>query len=283
MSQIFKNWSIIIKPKSNLLNLNFKQVWKYRDLMWLLVRRDFVSFYKQTVLGPLWFVIQPIFIVGVYVFLFGTVARISTGQIPMPLFYLSGILTWTYFSETLLKTSSVFRDNFQIFSKVYFPRLIMPLSILFSNLLRFFAQLMLFSFLLIYYKLIGYNISIGLQIFLFPFAIILLAMLALGLGLMVSAVTTKYRDFAMFVTFSISIFMYACPVVYPLEALPQKAQLIIKLNPLTQIIQLVRYSFFNSVQIEWHFLFFSIIVSIVILFCGLIIFNRVEKNFIDTI
>jgi lipopolysaccharide transport system permease protein len=283
LPETLKDWDLIIKPKNRLFDLKLKRVWKYRDLLWLLVRRDFIAFYKQTVLGPLWFLIQPIFIVGVYVFLFGTVARISTGEIPMPLFYLSGILTWTYFSETLLKTSSVFRDNIQIFSKVYFPRLIMPLSILFSNLLRFFAQLLLFSLLLIYYKIKGFNITIGFHIFLFPFALILLAMLALGFGLMVSALTTKYRDFAMLVTFSISIFMYACPVVYPIEALPALAQKIVKLNPLTQIIQLVRFSFFNSVSIDWTYVLFSVLISILVLLSGLIIFNRVEKNFIDTI
>lgn len=283
MSEINKDWDLVIKPKNRLFDLKLKQVWIYRDLLWLLVRRDFIAFYKQTVLGPVWFLIQPMFTVGVYVFLFGTVARISTGEIPMPLFYLSGILTWTYFSETLLKTSSVFRDNIQIFSKVYFPRLIMPLSILFSNLLRFFAQLFLFSMLLIYYKLKNFDITIGPQILLFPFALILLAMLALGFGLIVSAFTTKYRDFAMLVTFSINILMYACPVVYPIEALPQTAQKIINLNPLTQIIQLVRFSFFNSVAIDWIYVLFTVIVSILVLLGGLIIFNRVEKNFIDTI
>jgi lipopolysaccharide transport system permease protein len=283
LSEINKDWDLVIKPKNRLFDLKLKQVWIYRDLLWLLVRRDFIAFYKQTVLGPVWFLIQPMFTVGVYVFLFGTVARISTGEIPMPLFYLSGILTWTYFSETLLKTSSVFRDNIQIFSKVYFPRLIMPLSILFSNLLRFFAQLFLFSMLLIYYKLKNFDITIGPQILLFPFALILLAMLALGFGLIVSAFTTKYRDFAMLVTFSINILMYACPVVYPIEALPQTAQKIINLNPLTQIIQLVRFSFFNSVAIDWIYVLFTVIVSILVLLGGLIIFNRVEKNFIDTI
>ena len=283
MSEINKDWDLVIKPKNRLFDLKLKQVWIYRDLLWLLVRRDFIAFYKQTILGPVWFLIQPMFTVGVYVFLFGTVARISTGEIPMPLFYLSGILTWTYFSETLLKTSSVFRDNIQIFSKVYFPRLIMPLSILLSNLLRFFAQLFLFSILLIYYKLKNFDITIGPQIFLFLFALILLAMLALGFGLIVSAFTTKYRDFAMLVTFSINILMYACPVVYPIEALPQKAQRIINLNPLTQIIQLVRFSFFNSVSIDWIYVLFTILVSILVLLSGLIIFNRVEKNFIDTI
>jgi len=283
LSEINKDWDLVIKPKNRLFDLKLKQVWIYRDLLWLLVRRDFIAFYKQTILGPVWFLIQPMFTVGVYVFLFGTVARISTGEIPMPLFYLSGILTWTYFSETLLKTSSVFRDNIQIFSKVYFPRLIMPLSILLSNLLRFFAQLFLFSILLIYYKLKNFDITIGPQIFLFLFALILLAMLALGFGLIVSAFTTKYRDFAMLVTFSINILMYACPVVYPIEALPQKAQRIINLNPLTQIIQLVRFSFFNSVSIDWIYVLFTILVSILVLLSGLIIFNRVEKNFIDTI
>ncbi len=283
MKEVQKDWDLVIKPKNRLFDLKLKQVWKYRDLLWLLVRRDFIAFYKQTVLGPLWFLIQPIFVVGVYVFLFGTVARISTGEIPMPLFYLSGILTWTYFSETLLKTSSVFRDNIQIFSKVYFPRLIMPLSILLSNLLRFFAQLLLFSMLLIFYKLKGFNITIGFHIFIFPFALILLAMLALGFGLIVSAFTTKYRDFAMLVTFSISILMYACPVVYPIEALPQTAQKIINLNPLTQIIQLVRFSFFNTVAIDWIYVLFTVLISILVFLSGLIIFNRVEKNFIDTI
>lgn len=283
MSEINKDWDLVIKPKNRLFDLKLKQVWIYRDLLWLLVRRDFIAFYKQTVLGPVWFLIQPMFTVGVYVFLFGTVARISTGEIPMPLFYLSGILTWTYFSETLLKTSSVFRDNIQIFSKVYFPRLIMPLSVLLSNLLKFFAQLFLFSMLLIFYKLKGFDITIGPHIFLFPFALILLAMLALGFGLIVSAFTTKYRDFAMLVTFSISILMYACPVVYPIEALPQTAQRIINLNPLTQIIQLVRFSFFNSVAIDWIYVLFTVLVSILVLLSGLIVFNRVEKNFIDTI
>ena len=283
MSETHKDWDLIIKPKSNLFDLQLNQVWKYRDLLWLIVRRDFIAFHNQTVLGPIWFFIQPIFTVGIYVFLFGIVARISTGQIPMPIFYLSGILTWTYFSETLLKTSSVFRDNAQIFSKVYFPRFILPLSILISNLLRFFAQLLLFSFLLIYYKVIGFDISIGIQIFVFPFSIILLAMLGLGFGLLVSSLTTKYRDFALLINFSINILMYACPIVYPIDTLPNLAQKIIKLNPLTHVIQLVRYSFFNSVSIEWQYILYTIIISFIVLISGLIVFNRAEKNFIDTI
>ncbi len=276
-------WDLIIRSEVGLFDLQLKKIWHYRDLLWMLIKRDFVAFYKQTVLGPIWFLIQPIFTISVYVFLFGSVANISTGDIPMPLFYLSGIMAWTYFSETMVRTSNVFRENSSIFSKVYFPRLIMPISIIISNLIKLFIQLVLLIILIVYYNFNGSHIVVTGYTLLAPVFILLMAALGMGLGLVVSAFTVKYRDFSLLLNFATSLLMYTCPVVYPLFRLHPKIRMIVNINPMTHIIEGLRACFFNKGDISFYSLAYTVIVTSIILLVGLLAFNKAEKNFIDTI
>lgn len=277
------NWDIEIKSNVRVFDLKLKQLWVYRDLLWLIVRRDFVSYYKQTILGPFWLLFQPLFIIITYTYLFGFVARISTGSIPMPLFYLSGLIAWIFFSETLMKTAGVFRDNISIFGKVYFPRLIMPLSIVVTCFLRLMVQLIFFMLLLFFYNYKGADIKLGSNLLFLPLIILHLSILAMGLGLLFSSLTTKYRDFSLMLSYGITFIMYSSPIVYPLSALPQKVQFIIALNPLTSIVESFRYVFFSSSSVTVNSIIYSVSISIVVFISGLVVFNRVEKNFIDTI
>lgn len=266
-----------------MLDIRIKETVEYQDLLWLLVRRDFVSFYKQTILGPIWFFIQPIFTVLIYTLIFGSVAGISTGGAPKPLFYLAGVVTWNYFSDCLIKTSSVFRDNAGIFGKVYFPRLIMPLSIIFSNLVRFGVQFLLFVLLMGYYYLKGDHFEVTYYILLFPLLVALMALLGLGLGMIVSALTTKYRDLAFLITFGVPLLMYTTTVVYPLSAAPARYRWLIELNPMTAIIEHFRYGFLGTGTISWASLGYSAVFTVVVVLLGIVIFNKVEKNFVDTV
>lgn len=278
-----QEWDLEIKPHDTVFNLHLRDVWSYRDLLWLLVRRDFVSFYKQTILGPVWFFIQPIFTTIVFTFVFGNLAKISTNGAPQPLFYLAGIVSWSYFADCLTKTSTVFRDNAAIFGKVYFPRLIMPLSIVFSNLIKFAVQFILFIILIVYYLLQGNKIEPNWYILLFPVIMLLMAILGLGLGLIITALTTKYRDLAFVVTFGIQLAMYATPVIYPLSYLQEKYRIIIALNPMCGLIETFRYGFLGTGQFYPGAFIYSIIASLIIFIVGLVVFNKVEKNFVDTI
>ena len=278
-----KDWDLVIKSEVGLFDLQLKKIWQYRDLLWMLIKRDFVAFYKQTILGPIWFVIQPIFTIAVYVFLFGSIANISTGEIPMPLFYLSGIMAWTYFAETMLKTSNVFRDKSAIFSKVYFPRLIIPLSIISSNLIKLIIHLVLLFIIIAYYNFNGGAINFTPYMLLTPFFIIMMAVFAMGLGLIVSSVTTKYRDFALLLSFATSLLMYTCPVVYPLFRLDDQIRMIVNLNPMTTIIEGLRFCFFQNGDFTVYGLVYTIIIILLTFIGGLLVFNKVEKNFIDTI
>ncbi|MGZ3756203.1 MAG: ABC transporter permease [Mucilaginibacter sp.] len=276
-------WDLEIKPQSSVFNLHLKDVWAYRDLLWLLVRRDFVSFYKQTILGPLWFFIQPIFTTVVFTFVFSNLAKISTNGTPAPLFYLAGTVSWTYFADSLTKTSTVFKDNANIFGKVYFPRLIMPVSIVFSNLVKFGVQFILFLILLVYYISHGDNVHPNLFILLFPVLMLLMAILGLGLGLIITALTTKYRDLAFVVSFGMQLLMYATPIIFPLSEAPAKYRTIITLNPMTGLIETFRYGFLGTGQFYPGAFFYSIVASLVLFLIGLIVFNKVEKNFVDTV
>lgn len=276
-------WDKVIEPKKPLLSFRFKELWHYRDLLMLLVKRDFVSFYKQTVLGPLWFFIQPFFTTIVYTFIFGNLAKISTDGTPKMLFYLSGITAWSYFADCLTKTSTVFKDNANIFGKVYFPRLIMPLSIVVSCLVRFGVQFLLFALMMVYVAISGGQFTITTAVLLFPLLVLLMAILGLGLGLIITAMTTKYRDLSFLVVFGVQLFMYATPVVYPLSYAPQKYKTLIQLNPMSSIVEAFRYAFLGQGTFSAYSLGYSAIVSVVILFLGIIIFNRTEKNFVDTI
>ncbi|TWR27564.1 ABC transporter permease [Mucilaginibacter pallidiroseus] len=278
-----QEWDLEIKPHDSVFNLHLKDVWNYRDLLWLLVRRDFVSFYKQTILGPLWFFIQPIFTTVIYTFVFGNLAKIGTNGAPGPVFYMAGIVAWNYFSDCLTKTSTVFRDNAAIFGKVYFPRLIMPLSIVVSNLVKFAIQLVLFFIIIGYYMFKGANIQPNIYLLLFPIVILLMAILGLGLGLIVTAMTTKYRDLAFVVSFGIQLFMYATPVIYSLSTAIKNHHEIIAFNPMSGLIETFRYGFTGTGEFYPQAFFISVVASIILFFIGLVVFNRVEKNFVDTV
>jgi lipopolysaccharide transport system permease protein len=278
-----QKWDLEIKPQSSVFDLHLKDVWAYRDLLWLLVRRDFVSFYKQTIFGPIWFFIQPIFTTITYVIVFSKLANISTNSAPAPLFYMAGTVAWGYFSDSVNKTSTVFKDNAPIFGKVYFPRLIMPISIVFSNLVKFGVQFTLFILLMAYYLFDKQNVHPNLYLLLFPVVILLMAILGLGIGLIVTAATTKYRDLAFLVTFGIQLLMYATPVIYPLSAAPVKYRTLIALNPMSGLIETFRYGFLGTGQFYPGAFIYSVAASIIIFLLGLIVFNKVEKNFVDTV
>lgn len=275
-----------IESKSSLFDLKLNEVWAYRDLLGLLVRRDFVSFYKQTILGPLWFFIQPLFTTIIFTFIFGNLAGISTDGLPKPLFYMAGITAWNYFSDCLNKTSSVFRDNAGIFGKVYFPRLIIPLSIVVSNLVRFGIQMLLFLVFMGYYYLAGAQFQITWAISLFPLLIVLMALLGLGTGMIISAMTTKYRDLAFLIGFGVQLLMYATPVIYPLSIAlikyPKYAWLI-QYNPMTPIIETFRYGFLGEGSFSWFSIGYASGITALLLIFGIIIFNKVERNFVDTV
>jgi lipopolysaccharide transport system permease protein len=278
-----ESWDLVIEGKTSLFDLKFKDVWRYRDLLLMFVKRDFVSFYKQTILGPLWFFIQPIFTTLVFTFVFGNLAGISTDGLPQYLFYLSGITAWNYFSDCLSKTSTVFKDNANIFGKVYFPRLIMPLSIVVSNLVRFGVQLLLFFVMMIYFGMKGADFHVTWTVVLFPVLVLLMALLGLGLGLIITALTTKYRDLSFLITFGVQLLMYGTTVIYPLSAAPEKYRKFIELNPMTGIIETFRYAFLGKGCFTAWSLGYSAIFTTVITIIGIIIFNKTERSFVDTI
>jgi lipopolysaccharide transport system permease protein len=282
-NEIQKDWDLTIEPHSSLFQLNLKDVWRYRDLLWLFVKRDFVSFYKQTLLGPLWFFIQPLFTTIIFTFIFGNLAGISTDGLPQPLFYMAGITAWNYFADCLTKTSTVFKDNANIFGKVYFPRLIMPLSIVASNLVRFVVQLLLFIIMMGYYAAQGVNFHFSWALLLFPYLVILMALLGLGLGLIITALTTKYRDLAFLITFGVQLLMYATTVIYPLSAAPIKYRYLIEMNPMTGIIEAFRHAFLGQGELTVQSLGYSTLVTVISLVIGVVIFNKTEKTFVDTI
>ncbi|RZJ70854.1 ABC transporter permease [Flavobacterium sp.] len=282
-----ENWDLVIEGHSSLFDLKFADVWRYRDLLLMFVKRDFISFYKQTILGPLWFFIQPIFTTLVYTFIFGNLAGIRTDGLPQPLFYLCGITAWNYFSDCLTKTSTVFRDNSSIFGKVYFPRLIMPLSIVVSNLVRFTVQLLLLVVMMIYFAVIkpgSFEITPALA--LFPILMLLMAALGLGTGLIITAMTTKYRDLTFLVTFGVQLLMYGTTVIYPLSEARAKFSdyaWIIEMNPMTGIIEAFRYAFLGQGEFSAASIGYSALVTLGVLFAGIVIFNKTERNFVDTI
>jgi lipopolysaccharide transport system permease protein len=278
-----EDWDLVIKGHSSLFDINFGEIWRYRDLLFMFVKRDFVSFYKQTILGPLWFFIQPIFTTIVFTFVFGNLAGISTDGLPHYLFYLSGITAWNYFSDCLSKTSTVFKDNANIFGKVYFPRLIMPLSIVVSNLVRFGVQLLLLLLMMAYFGFKGANFQVTYGVFFFPVLVLLMALLGLGIGLIITALTTKYRDLTFLVTFGVQLLMYGTTVIYPLSAAPEKYKTIIELNPMTGIIEAFRFAFLGKGEFTLGSVGYSAIFTIIVLILGIIIFNKTEKNFVDTI
>lgn len=280
-----QSWEIA--PKNNLLDLKLKEVWAYRDLLVLMVRRDFVSFYKQTILGPLWFFVQPIFTTIIFTFIFGNLADLDTDDLPKPLFYMAGITAWNYFAECLTKTSTVFKDNSGIFGKVYFPRLIVPLSIVASNLVRFSLQLLMFIFFMAYYYFYqGKDFQPSWAITLFPLVLVLMALLGLGAGMIISAMTTKYRDLSFLIGFGVQLLMYATAVIYPLSTAIEKYpkySWLIEYNPVTTLIETFRYGFLGKGTFSWMHLGVTSAVTVAVLLIGIVVFNKVEKNFVDTV
>ena len=283
MSKTPESWDIVISPKSSWFHLGLKDLWSYRDLLMLFVKRDFISFYKQTALGPLWFFLQPLFTMLVYVFVFGKLAGISTDGIPRPLFYLSGITAWSYFAECLLKTSAVFKDNASMFGKVYFPRLIVPFSIVISNLVRFGVQMLLLTFFVIYFMTSQDWSPASGNLFLFPLLVLLMALQGLGLGMIVSSLTTRYRDLSLLLQFGIQLVMFSTTVVYPLSSLSGTLYDVVSLNPLTPVMEGIRYCLFGEGVFSASSLLYAFTASVVMLLSGILMFNRVEKTFIDTI
>ena len=278
-----QDWDLVIKGRTSLFDIKFKDLWNYRDLLLMFVKRDFVSFYKQTVLGPLWFFIQPVFTTLVFTFVFGNLAKISTDGLPQFLFYLTGITAWQYFADCLTKTSTVFKDNSNIFGKVYFPRLIMPLSIVVSNLVRFGVQLLLLIGVMVYFAVNGAQFEVTYAILFFPVLVIMMALLGLGTGLIITAITTKYRDLTFLITFGVQLLMYGTTVIYPLSAAPEPFKKYIELNPMTGIIEAFRFAFLGRGEFTLWSVGYSAIFTLVFLFLGVVIFNKTEKNFVDTI
>ena len=279
-----EHWDQVIRPESPVFSLKLREVWEYRDLLVLLVKRDVVSFYKQTVLGPLWFFIQPLIMTLIYMLIFGTIAGIGTDGLPKALFYMTGIVSWNYFSECLLKTSTIFKDNAHIMGKVYFPRLVMPLSIVTGNLVRFAVQFVLLVAAILYFIILtDYEYHFTPYLLLLPALVVLMAFMSLGMGLIITSITTKYRDLAYLVTFGVQLLMYATPVIYPLSETPESIRPIIAYNPLTPIVEGMRLAILGKGELEIFSLLSSVGFTLIVLFFGMIIFNKVEKSFSDSI
>ena len=281
-----KEWDTIIENKSALLNIDFREVWRYRDLLAMYVKRDIITFYKQTILGPLWFVIQPLFTTIMFMFVFGGIAGISTDGIAQAVFYLAGLVCWNYFQDCLSKCADTFNANQAIFGKVYFPRLVVPLSIVISNLIKMAIQFTLFLAGYIYYFASGVDFHVNATLLLVPLLIVMLGCLGLGFGMIISSMTTKYRDLRFLITFGVQLWMYATPVIYPLSVMKNtypKYIWVLVVNPLTAILETFKYAFTGVGEFNWLYLSYSIAFTILILLFGIIIFNRVQRNFMDVI
>ena len=279
-------WLFEITPKTNLLSLNLKEVWQYRDLLLLFVKRDVVTLYKQTILGPLWYLIQPLFTSIIFTIIFNNIDGIQTGKIPPFLFNLAGVTAWNYFKECLTATSDTFKKNESIFGKVYFPRIVMPLSIVISNLLKFGIQLAVFIGFYVYFILNGMEFSATIYIIFFPLIVVLMALLGLGLGMIISSMVTKYRDLTFLVSFGVQLLMYLSAVMYPIALVKEKLEhlsWIVEYNPMAHIIETARYMVLGEGSISYNGILYSMIVTLILFFIGLIVFNRTEKSFIDTV
>ncbi len=277
-------WDSTIQPRNSWLDLRIREIWRYRDLLMLFVKRDFVAVYKQTILGPLWFFIQPILTTIIFSIIFGVFANMSTDGAPRVLFYLGGLTLWNYFADSLNKTSETFIQNQNLFGKVYFPRLVVPLSIIISNLLKLLIQFTLFFTVWVYFLSSGNpNVNPNTTLALLPVLIILLSLLSLAFGIIFSALTTKYRDMRFLLVFGVQLMMYVSSVVIPLSEIPLKYQWIFKLNPLVTIIETFKYGFLGTGVFSWFDLIYSALFTGVLLFFAIVIFNRVERSFMDTV
>jgi lipopolysaccharide transport system permease protein len=281
-----KQWDLIIDNKSKLFSLDLKEVWKYKDLLAMYVKRDIVTFYKQTILGPLWFVLQPVLTTIMFMFVFGGIAGISTDGVPQAVFYLAGLVCWNYFADCLSKCSDTFNANQQIFGKVYFPRLVVPLSIVISNLIKMAIQFALFLAVYIFYMFRIDIMHINITILLLPLLLVMLGCLGLGFGLLISSMTTKYRDLRFLISFGVQLWMYITPVIYPLSVMKNNYShymWVIVANPLTSILETFKYGFTGVGVFNWGYLAYSFVFTVVILLLGVVAFNRVQKNFMDVI
>jgi lipopolysaccharide transport system permease protein len=279
-----EEWTLIIEPRSSLWDLKLAELWRYRDLVFLFVKRDFVSLYKQTILGPLWFIIQPLLTTLIFIIFFDKIAGIPTGGVPSVLFYLSGLVIWNYFSSCLTITASSFSTNAQLFGKVYFPRLAVPLSKVLSGLLTFGIQFVILLLFIAYYVFFE-NLQVNLNQYalLLPFLLLLTAGLALGGGIIISALTTKYRDLIFLLTFGVQLLMYATPVIYPLSFVSEKYRWLVLANPLTPLIEYFRFALLGIGEFNMLYLGYSILSTVIVLITGIMVFNKVERNFIDVI
>lgn len=285
-----EDWTTVIKPKDKLLSINLKEIWDYRDLLTIFIKRDITTSYKQTILGPLWWIIQPTFTVVMYMVVFGGIAGIPTDGIPQPLFYLGGVCMWQYFADCLNKTSNTFVANSGIFGKVYFPRLIVPIENVVSNLVRFSIQLFLFIVVYVIYAIVGTQACPNWYALLFPLLVVMMAGMALGFGIIISSMTTKYRDLQILFSFVVSLWMYATPIVYPLSQVKGKVFKgfnvydIMCINPVTPIIETFKHGILGAGDfIGWGWLAYSFGFMLVLLALGILIFNRVQKSFMDTV
>ena len=279
-----ETWDMVIQPQRGLLDLRLGELWRYKDLVLLFVRRDFVSVYKQTILGPLWYLIQPLLTTITFTVIFGNIASLPTDGLPQFLFYMSGTVVWSYFASCLTKTSETFVQNANLFGKVYFPRLAVPVSILISNLITFLIQFAMFLVFVLYFILRGTDIQVNwLWIALSPALILMMAGLGLGFGIIISSLTTKYRDLRFLVTFGVSLLMYATPVIYPASSIPERFQWVIQANPMTSVIEAFRYGYLGAGTVDIGHLLYSFGFMLVVVIIGSIIFNRVEQTFMDTV
>ncbi|WP_370766456.1 ABC transporter permease [Intestinibacter bartlettii] len=277
------NWTTEIKPKTGWFDINLKELFQYKDLITMFVKRDFKTLYKQTILGPLWIIINPLLTTIMYTIVFGNIANISTDGMPQIVFYMLGTTVWTYFSTCLTKTSTTFTANAAIFGKVYFPRLVTPISTVISGLINFAVQFVMFLCFAIYYYISGAPIHPNIYILITPLLLLQLALLSLGFGVIISSLTTKYRDLAVLVTFGVQLWMYATPVVYPASQIGGRLKTLMMLNPVSPIVESFRYAFLGSGSIPWNYLGISVITTLVVLFIGVVLFSRVEKTFMDTV
>jgi len=279
-----ENWTSVIKPKKSLFSVNLKEVFKGKDLLFLFVKRDFISIYKQTILGPLWFFIEPALTTVVFTIIFGKIAGIETGGIPSIPFYLAGLTCWNYFSDCFKKTSNTFIENQHIFGKVYFPRLITPLSIVISSLIKFGIQFILFLGVYFFYlAFTDATISPNAYLLLLPALIVLIGLMGLGFGMIISSLTTKYRDLRFLIQFGVQLWLYASPIIYPLSITEGKLRTVLMLNPMTSILETFKYGFFGSGTFEWWMLAYSAGFTFFILTFGILLFNKTEQNFMDTV
>lgn len=284
MNNTEQTWTTVIKPHNKLWEIDFKEIWRYKDLWAMYIKRDITTMYKQTILGPLWFLIQPAITTVMYMVVFGGIAGLPTDGIPQPLFYLAGICMWQYFADCLNKTSATFLGNAGVFGKVYFPRVIVPLSVVASNLVKFGVQLFLFLAVYVYYIIQGTNAAPNITILLFPVLVFMLAGFGLGFGMIVSSLTTKYRDLTILFSFVVQLWMYGTPIIYPLSTITnEKLLLAMKLNPITAIVETFKYSTLSAGTFSWYMLGYSFCFMVVVFFIGLIMFNKQQRSFMDTV